>query len=46
VLSNNYPGSKWYSRAYNLMNKKAPTEGEAKAKKHKLEKKHKKLLGG
>ena len=46
VLSNNYPGSKWYSRAYNLMNKKAPTEGEAKAKKSKIEKKHKKLMEG
>jgi len=46
VLSNNYPGSKWYSRAYNLMNKKAPTEGEAKAKKHKLEKRHKKIMKG
>jgi len=45
VLGNNYPGSKWYSRAYNLMNKKAPTAGEAKAKKAKLEKKHKKLKG-
>jgi outer membrane protein assembly factor BamD (BamD/ComL family) len=46
VLGNNYPGSKWYGRAFNLMNKKAPTEGEAKAKKSKIEKKHKKLLGG
>ncbi|HEY0270652.1 MAG TPA: outer membrane protein assembly factor BamD [Sphingomonas sp.] len=45
VLGNNYPGSKWYSRAFNLMNKKAPTAGEAKAKKSKLEKKHKKLKG-
>jgi len=45
VLGNNYPGSKWYSRAYNLMNKKAPTAGEAKARKTKLEKKHKKLKG-
>jgi outer membrane protein assembly factor BamD len=45
VLGNNYPGSKWYSRAYNLMNKKAPTAGEAKARKSKLEKKHKKLKG-
>jgi outer membrane protein assembly factor BamD len=46
VLSNNYPGSKWYSRAYNLMNKKAPTAGEVKAKKSKLDKKHKKLMEG
>jgi len=46
VLSNNYPGSKWYGRAYNLMNKKAPTEGEAKARKHKLEKRHKKIMKG
>ena len=45
VLGNNYPGSKWYSRAFNLMNKKAPTAGEVKDKKHKIdkaEKKHKK----
>jgi outer membrane protein assembly factor BamD len=42
VLGNNYPGSKWYSRAFNLMNKKAPTEGEVKARKHKAEKVRKK----
>jgi outer membrane protein assembly factor BamD len=45
VLGNNYPGSKWYSRAFNLMNKKAPTAGEVKDKKHKIDKagkKHKK----
>jgi outer membrane protein assembly factor BamD len=43
VLGNNYPGSKWYNRAFNLMNKKAPTEGEVKARKHKAERarKHK-----
>jgi outer membrane protein assembly factor BamD len=46
VLGNNYPGSKWYGRAFNLMNKKAPTEGEAKAKKSRIEKKHKKLMEG
>jgi outer membrane protein assembly factor BamD len=46
VLGNNYPGSKWYSRAFNLMHKKAPTEGEVKSKKSKLDKKHKKLMEG
>jgi outer membrane protein assembly factor BamD len=41
VLGANYPGSKWYGRAYNLINKKAPMEGEVKAKKHAKEKKQK-----
>jgi outer membrane protein assembly factor BamD len=35
VLGANYPGSKWYLRAYNLMNKKAPQFGEAKEHHHK-----------
>jgi outer membrane protein assembly factor BamD len=38
VLGANYPGSKWYGRAFNLINKKAPMEGEVKQKKHKKEK--------
>jgi outer membrane protein assembly factor BamD len=29
VLGNNYPGSKWYGRAYNLMTKKAPEKERA-----------------
>ena len=37
VLGNNYPGSKWYERAYQLMQKKAPGLG-----KHLHEKKKKK----
>jgi outer membrane protein assembly factor BamD len=44
VLGANYPGSKWYSRAYNLMNKKKPElakrhERGAKPEKHKKGKK-------
>ena len=38
VLGNNYPGSKWYVRAYNLMTKKAP---EAKER-HSRRERHKK----
>jgi outer membrane protein assembly factor BamD len=34
VLGANYPGSKWYGRAFNLINKKAPMAGEAKVAKH------------
>ncbi|WBO22245.1 outer membrane protein assembly factor BamD [Sphingomonas abietis] len=45
VLGNNYPGSKWYARAFNLMNKKAPTAGEAKGHKAKHEKHEKKAKG-
>lgn len=38
VLGNNYPGSKWYSRAYNLMTKKAP---DAKYRQHNRRSRHK-----
>ena len=45
VLGNNYPGSKWYSRAYNLMNKKAPTAGEVGERKRRHEKAVKRAAG-
>jgi outer membrane protein assembly factor BamD len=38
VLGANYPGSKWYGRAYNLMQKKAPDAGEGHHHRHKKDK--------
>jgi outer membrane protein assembly factor BamD len=42
VLGNNYPGSKWYGRAYTLITKKAPAEAHRHQRHEAHEKKSKK----